>query len=48
MLHYVLKIFFNINKELEGEEDTAVTREEEREESDHNNSSESECNFEDE
>jgi len=40
--------FFNINRVLEGEEDTNVTREEEREESDHNNSSESECNFEDE
>ena len=32
----------------EGEENTDVTREEEREESDHNNSSESECNFENE
>ena len=40
--------FLYINRDLEGEENTDVTREEEREESDHNNSSESECNFENE
>ena len=39
------ELFLYINRELEGEENVDVTREEEREESDVN-SSESECNFE--